>query len=232
LFLPSFLHIRPSRYDAIVIEETGKTLGDTFPDPEQPPIINLVELLDLKFQDVVALYETKMQEELSHLLVHAKEYIDGLTVERNSVVVFDIDDTVLTTYPEMEAREFRTIPKLDIPFLLDNPLPAIPQTRDFFEYLVETKGINVIFLSERQSVLHRSTVNNLEQQGFHHYSRLIMRGKDESLGSCFDFKSRWRKRIVAEGQDIICCVGDQQSDLCGGNTGLAVKIPNYLYSAD
>ncbi len=224
----------PRPYHTITIEETGKTLGMTFPDPEIPPIVNLVDAFDLKHRDVAALYEFKLPEELRHLFLHATEFIDGLELgdNNNRVVVFDIDDTLLTTYPEMESRSFGTLPSLDLEFLLNNHLPAIPQTRDFYKYLVEHKKIGVILLSERQAALRHMTVENLKQQGFHGYERLILREKDEPSGSCVDFKSGWRSRIVAEGKNIICCVGDQQSDLCGGNAGLQVKIPNYMYTID
>jgi hypothetical protein len=231
----SHLTQSPRPYQTITIEETGKTLGMTFLDPEVPPIVNLVDAFDLKHHDVAALYDFKLPEELRHLLLHATEFIDGLELSGNidnRVVVFDIDDTLLTTYPEMESRSFGTLPTLDLEFLLNHHLPAISQTRDFYKYLVERKKIGVILLSERQAALRDMTVENLKQQGFHGYERLILREKDEPFGSCVDFKSRWRSRIVAEGKNIVCCVGDQQSDLCGGNTGLQVKIPNYMYTID
>jgi len=37
---------------------------------------------------------------------------------------------------------------------------------------------------------------------------------------------------VKKGYEIIANIGDQWSDLVGGNSGYKIKLPNYLYLID
>ena len=76
-----------------------------------------------------------------------------------------------------------------------------------------------------------ATQKNLLLYGYNNFDTLICKPGDINTKTG-EFKARVRNELSLKGLEIIISVGDQESDFEGGNTGLKVKIPNYLYLVD
>lgn len=170
----------------------------------------------------------KFDEELKRITDKAAHYFSKRAPQRHDAVIFDIDDTVLSTYEDMRSIHFGYIPKLSHLWILEAKAPALVPVRDLYNQLV-AQGYHIIFLSGRKHNEYDATLKNLREQGYATYDKLILRSEQqEGLPAC-EYKSAMRKKLAQEGYRIVGCVGDQWSDLKGGNAGQYVKIPNYTY---
>ncbi|GAY32315.1 hypothetical protein CUMW_001760 [Citrus unshiu] len=74
------------------------------------------------------------------------------------------------------------------------------------------------------------TRDNLHNQGFVGYERLIMRTAADKGKNAVTYKSEIRKQLLEEGYRIWGNIGDQWSDLQGECTGnRTFKLPNPMY---
>jgi hypothetical protein len=71
--------------------------------------------------------------------------------------------------------------------------------------------------------------NILRKVGYDDWSALIMRPAGTSTASAADYKAPERAKIAAQGFTIIANVGDQPSDLAGGNAERVYLVPNPFY---
>lgn len=146
----------------------------------------------------------------------------------NDTVIFDVDDTVLSNYEEMQRSDFGYIPKFWDEWVLSENATAIPQTRQFYQSLL-AEGYKVIFLTGRRDLMYNATAANLEKQGFYEYEMIITRDPHEYALTAYDFKSRRRAALAKQGWNIVGSIGDQLSDIDGNFAGLRMKVPNYCY---
>jgi len=146
----------------------------------------------------------------------------------NAMVVFDVDETVLSNYSHIESVDFGWVKPLWDEWILSAKAKNIPQVKKLYDYLVEN-SINVAFLTGRYSDHYEATLKNLKSEGFNTFDTLICRGVKDSKMSAALYKKQKRKMLVDKGFNIVMCVGDQWTDLEGDNTGIKVKLPNYLY---
>lgn len=63
-----------------------------------------------------------------------QEYFQGVDPKAltKSAVVFDVDETLLSNWPEMIAADFGYIPKMQTPWIVSANSTAFPQTKGFF----------------------------------------------------------------------------------------------------
>ncbi|KAL6205396.1 hypothetical protein ACLB2K_022656 [Fragaria x ananassa] len=108
--------------------------------------------------------------------------------------------------------------------------PAIPAMLGLFNKLVNS-GFKVILLTGRgEETLGQVTIENLHNQGFLGYERLILRTAAYKGQSTVEYKSAIRKKLVEEGYRIWGNIGDQWSDLHGDYVGnRTFKLPNPMY---
>ncbi|PRQ42663.1 putative Acid phosphatase [Rosa chinensis] len=108
--------------------------------------------------------------------------------------------------------------------------PAIPAMLRLFSNLVNM-GFKVILLTGRdEETLGQVTIENLNNQGFVDYERLILRTEAYKGQGAVAYKSAIRKQLVEEGYRIWGNVGDQWSDLHGDYIGnRTFKLPNPMY---
>jgi len=200
-------------------------LSLTFLSCSSNQIVNLRTAKDI----VKDYYESgKYDEELNEIYSDAKSKIDKMKIKDNAAAIFDVDDTALSNYEISKRLDYGYDYQIIQDWVMSAKLPAIKQTLDFYNYL-KSKGVKLIFLTGRNSDEYEATYRNLVEQGYKDFDTLIVRSeKERNLGSA-EFKSAKRKELVAAGYEIIVCVGDQWTDLIGDNTGMKVKIPNYLY---
>jgi acid phosphatase len=153
-------------------------------------------------------------------------------------IVFDIDDTALSTWPAIEANDFGYIP--------DGPcdrLPKGPCGSIAFEDSASLKpllptlalyrrarelGVDVFFITGRREARRAGSERNLKLAGYDGWTRVVLKPADWK-GSSAAFKSAARAAIEAEGYTIVVNIGDQQSDLDGGHAERGFKLPNPFY---
>ena len=191
-----------------------------------------LENLDTAKKLVENYYEGgQFDKECKEIFNNAIDQIEKLTLQDKSVVIFDIDETVLSNYNNTKEIGFGYIREYWHKGVLRADEPAIPESKKFYDWVI-SKNIKVVFLSGRYSEVRDATIKNLIAAGFAKFDTLIVRNIDEKNISAAEFKTQKRAELAAKGYNIIASVGDQWSDLVGGNVGIKIKLPNYLYLID
>jgi len=179
--------------------------------------------------EVNEFYESgRYDEELDEVIKNALEQFEKVEFKENSVVIFDVDETVLNNYGLAELMGFGYVYELNKKWNAEMKAPAIPQVKELYEYLL-ANGAKIIFLTGRNIPEYEVTYKNLKQEGYEVFDTLITQREHEYELIAQEFKTSKRKELVDEGYEIIGTVGDQWSDLNGEYHGIQVKIPNYLY---
>lgn len=174
-------------------------------------------------------YESgRYDKELEEIYLDAKSKVDKIEVKQNSAAIFDVDDTALSNYEISKRLDYGYDYKIIQDWVMSAKLPAIKQTLEFYNYL-KSKRVKLIFLTGRQIEEYDATYRNLIEQGYTDFDTLIVRSEQERKLGAAQFKLQKRKELTLKGYEIIICVGDQWTDFEGENTGIKVKIPNYLY---
>jgi acid phosphatase len=193
--------------------------------PDNSRLRNLSEVKKI----VQEYYESgRYDSDCSLIIDDAIHQIGGMNLSGKSAVIFDVDETALSNYKITKETGFGFIPKLWDEWQLKGIADAIPQTKRFYDYLI-SKNIHIIFLTGREEFAKESTRRNLFEKGFAKFDSLIVRSAGEKNIPAAVFKSLKREELVKSGYKIIGCVGDQESDFSGGNTGIRIRLPNYLY---
>ncbi|MFC2134586.1 HAD family acid phosphatase [Bacteroidota bacterium] len=169
--------------------------------------------------------------EVNQIIDETTQKLSGKKLSENSAVIFDVDDTVLSSYEYTRLLGFGFNYSTWIQWMHDEKLTAIPQVKKIYDWLIE-KDISVIFLTGRRAGECNATYNNLIKEGYTKFDTLICRPDRSFDAPASDYKSAERKALTDSGYDIIACFGDQWSDLAGDYTGIKVKLPNYLYQID
>ncbi|MQM06622.1 hypothetical protein Taro_039447 [Colocasia esculenta] len=147
--------------------------------------------------------------------------------------IMDVDDTCLSNLRYYQGKRFGGDPFDPVGFKAWAQMgicPALPAVLQVFNDLVAA-GFKVFLLTGRdEETMGAPTTENLHNQGFLNYERLIMRGPAYKGKSAIVFKSDVRKQLVNQGYRIWGNVGDQWSDLLGDCVGdRTFKIPNPMY---
>ena len=143
-------------------------------------------------------------------------------------IVLDIDDTSLSNYPNIESHDFcinRTQFEKDIARAND---PALAPTLTLYRDALK-QGVAVFFVTGRHDNLRKPTERNLKAAGYEGWAGLFYRPKTDTQASSAAFKTQARTSIAHSGYTSIASIGDQQSDLTGGNAEKTFKLPNPYY---
>jgi predicted secreted acid phosphatase len=162
-------------------------------------------------------------------------------------VVFDADDTTLWTYDmEDNAMHFNFDPVVqDRDWVQPKRFPAVPGMVDLVN-AVGDAGCTVVGLTGRRDFQKDATVGNLADVGYRYFPAdrfftkwnsgttpdpAIYGGTACATGSCstIAYKSATRAWLESQGLHVIANFGDQFSDLKGGSSDRAVKLPNPTY---
>ncbi|MBN1529269.1 MAG: hypothetical protein JW895_09440 [Thermoleophilaceae bacterium] len=143
---------------------------------------------------------------------------------KKPAVVLDIDDTSLSLYRCADAKDFETAALCAV----EPDLPAIPQVRSFYKY-VRAQGVAVFFITGRPEALRDLSVDGLKSAGYTGKLRLTLQPADYHKASKVPYKSGARRKITKDGYRILANLGDQRSDLKGGYSLKAYKLPNPMY---
>lgn len=170
----------------------------------------------------------QFDRDLDKIIADAKIRIDELNIQHNSVVIFDVDDTALLNYEGSRRMGFGYVKSLVDEWVAGATVPAIPQVRDLYRYLLK-KNIKIVFLTGRFHYEYEYTFKNLVNEGYTSFDTLIVRRPEEQELPATEFKSNVRTALTQRGFKIIGNVGDQWTDLEGPYSGIKIKVPNYLY---
>ena len=185
--------------------------------------------LSVARESVKEYYESgKFDEELNTVIQEAKEKFSKAEFTKNSVVIFDIDETALNNYEISKKMGYGYVYEMVHDWTQGAKVPAFPQVKELYDYLL-SKGSKIIFLTAREYDEYDATYKNLINQGYTEFDTLITKNNIEQEMKSLDFKSAKRDELVQRGYDILGTVGDQWSDLEGPHHGIQVKIPIYLY---
>jgi acid phosphatase len=149
--------------------------------------------------------------------------------EKKLAVVFDIDETTLSNYPEMLKNDYEFNEKTFDDWINTASAKAIPGTLNIYNE-AKKLGVAVFFLTGRAEGQREATERNLRGQGFDSWQDLIMRQPEQVNSTALVYKSAARKNIVKQGYRLVLNVGDQWSDLRGNpEADFSVKYPNPYY---
>ena len=145
-------------------------------------------------------------------------------------MVFDIDETSLSSYCEMQREDFGYISPMSNAWVVSpDAAVAIPGALRLFSR-AKAAGVDVFFITGRPESQNEATARNLEAAGFHGWKGLALRNAAESSLPTITYKSGRRRQIVDQGYRLILSVGDQWSDLNGEpKAEVSVKLPNPFY---
>jgi acid phosphatase len=189
------------------------------------PVVNLTDA-----KQAVNNYYTNgvYAKELDAVLQGARKDFENLKPDKMSVVIFDVDETTLDNFNQIKKYDFGFDMKAWEDWIQAAAAPPVVQVRDFYKMLKQ-KGVRTIFLTGRSQRHFAATTKNLKNAGYEGYDTLIVRSLDEENTPASVYKLKKRQEITKAGYNIVMNVGDLDSDLYGGYSGVAVKLPNMLY---
>jgi acid phosphatase len=173
------------------------------------------------------------------VLRNAQAYVTSRApVVRKPAIVLDIDETSLSNWPQIQANDYGRFtngpctlpagPCGQTSWVASAQGEVIEPTLQLFR-AAKTKGVSIFFITGRFETAREATEANLHKAGYDGWSALIMRPDGTSTPSAADFKAPERTKIAAQGYTIIANVGDQPSDLSGGNAERTYLVPNPFY---
>lgn len=144
-------------------------------------------------------------------------------------MVFDIDETSLSNYPQMLKADFAYDSKVFDAWVQSAQAPAISGSLRVYRE-AQRLGVSIFFITGRHEDERDATERNLREQGFENWQQLTLRPALGGSQSTTDYKSAARQQVVAQGYRIVLNVGDQWSDLKGKpEAEFSVKYPDPYY---
>ncbi|HTV75075.1 MAG TPA: HAD family acid phosphatase [Candidatus Acidoferrales bacterium] len=181
--------------------------------------------------EVVRYYDSGRHDaDVAKVDAHLQAYVDERLKAgvQKPAVVFDIDDTCLSTFAYERAHQFAYDAASWAQWEHADRFPAIAPTLRLARHLAR-EHISIFFITGRRTADRSATLAELAQAGYPRATALYLRPMDDHAKSVIPFKSGARKRIEAQGYDILASVGDQWSDLRGGYADHVYKLPNPMY---
>ncbi len=175
------------------------------------------------------------QKELANVITYAELFIiKSANANAHSAhpkkltIVLDIDETSLSNYDNLVAREFGGSHAQIHKEILAGQLSAVAPMRTLYDVALK-HGVSVFFVTGRIEAEREATIKNLENTGYHDWTGLYLKPNNYSEASNIPFKSKTRAEISKKGYTIIASIGDQYSDLKGGYAEKTFKLPNPYY---
>jgi predicted secreted acid phosphatase len=159
-----------------------------------------------------------------------EEKLASLPAGARPAVIFDIDETVLSTWPVLLSGEFCWDPDRFAAFIDEGHAPVIEPVRQLFR-LALGKNAAVFFITSRTERHRPATESNLNAAGLVGYQELIMRPDDPGVIGR-EYKKNARQRIVEGGFNVVMSVGDQLGDLGDLPGCFGLLIPNPFYTTE
>jgi len=165
-------------------------------------------------------------------------------VDRSQLLVFDIDETVLSNMAEFEHQKFGRKPydaRWQHEWQLNGTAPALKPMLELYTAAYGL-GFSVTFITGRHESARNATESNLAREGFGVrcgdgrqedsipcYMKLDLR-EDGDARPASVYKPERRGALTSQGYTVFASFGDQFSDLTGPNSAKAnFKLPNPMY---
>ena len=179
-------------------------------------------------KEVQNYYESgRYSNDLKEIIANAENEISNVKLNKNSVVVFDVDETALSNYTAVTKVHFGYVESMWNDWINEAKAPATPEVKALYDFLI-TKNITVIFITGRDISQYEATYKNLRNAGYTKFDTLILKNNTAHI-TTGKYKSIKREELTDKVYDIIASVGDQESDFEGKDTVIKIKRPNYLY---
>ena len=176
--------------------------------------------------EIVAYHDSGLwAADTSSVIRRARRHLAARLSEHRPAIVLDVDDTSLSSYRCLKKVDFK---RSQSDCAGNGTMPAIGPTRSLYRY-ARRHHVTVFFITGRRAAMRATTVANLHRAGYQGRINIELRPDEEAPGTHSGWKARTRARIVARGYRIIANVGDQRSDLTGGQALRAFKLPNPMY---
>jgi len=200
------------------------------------------------FEEVVDYYESgRFAKDTARVAKRARKFLrkrlGGKPSRGHHAIVFDIDDTLLSTYECQRKHGDFGSTELALCLIEETAqtttgagpgLPPIEPVRRLYN-LAQRLRVRVFLITGRPELLRRHSIDNLRARGFRGNFKLTMQDTvgflDNTLNgkSLVPYKAGERARIERSGWRILVNIGDQQSDLDGGHARRTYKVPNPMY---
>jgi hypothetical protein len=154
-------------------------------------------------------------------------------------LVLDIDETALSNWPIIKRDDFGR--PIGGPCVLQSDAPcgwaawdqlgndeAISPTLEVFRQ-ARALNVEVFFITGRPESQRQATERNLLLAGYAGYRTLYMVPDGSHFESATDFKAPIREQLQQNGYQIIANIGDQPSDLLGGQAEKMFLLPDPFY---
>jgi len=230
---------------ALVAATSASAQCPAVPEPRIPAAASPLNIDKVK--DLLRDYhDTRYAQDMAAVYAIAQSYVE----QRASgvikpAVILDIDETVLSNWPDLAADDFGFINNGRCDVLPDGPCgfnawilkseaEAFPSALNFFNAV---KGkVATIFITSRRDNQRQATLWNLDRAGYEGWTKLVTRPDRDEFPTAEAFKTAARAKIETDDKyTLIANIGDQLSDLeqqpgiNAGKAECAFKLPNPFY---
>lgn len=169
-------------------------------------------------------------EDIAKVARQAQKYLQSrLPLPKNSAVVFDVDDTLISNWYFNIINDFGYNHKRASIWEESAQAPALRPLLNLYTFCKD-HGIKIIFITGRRAFLKQATQANLKKVGYDSWDALIFRPDSYTITSRIPFKTAVRRLLEERyGLTIVANIGDQYSDLLGGYSNATFKLPNPMY---
>jgi len=181
-------------------------------------------------EQIVEYYEGgHFDEDLAPVMKSATRSLKSQVAKkpRKPAIVFDIDDTLESTYDCAKRSNFDRNAISACQAQTDQT-PIKPVWR--LLKLAQKNKVALYIITGRPEGLRDATVAQLKRDGLTGKYTLVMRPNDEFGEPSAAYKAAARKAIQKRGFKILVNIGDQKSDLSGGSSVKRYKVPNPMYT--
>lgn len=197
--------------------------------PNAPRSADLFPNLDGVKQQLRDYYDSgNYDTEIGEVTAAAQKYLDQrLGKVQKPALVLDVDETAVTNWGYFLANDFGLVADSWSAWVDRAQAPAIASVGNLYRW-ARSRGVVVFFISGRLEKSRAATEKMLQSAGYDQFT-LIMKPDAQKDTATTAFKTAARKQIQDQGYTVVVNLGDQQSDLDGGNAEKVFKIPNPIY---
>lgn len=153
----------------------------------------------------------------------------GAIGECRAIAVFDVDDTLLSTYPIGVAitPQFGYDPAASNEAVQACSTPVIQASREAYR-IFRSWGMATAIITGRPVSQRQATLDCLAENGMSQWESVRLRSSADT-GSAATYKKSAREELAAQGWRIGPSIGDQVSDMSYGSLGRGFLMPNVRY---
>jgi acid phosphatase len=175
------------------------------------------------------------QKEFKHVVKQAETFIintanayNKLPEHKQPAVVFDIDETTLSNYNNIEKYDFTSDKAQILTHIRKAESTCLKESLSLYQHLLQ-HHIAIFFVTGRHLTEKEATIRNLKQEGYTAWKEIYFRPDTDKAPSAIPYKSSTRALIEKNGYQVIATIGDQYSDIKGGHALKGFKLPNPFY---